>query len=52
VSSFGSYISGVGVLIFFVGMVARFHPQGRAANNPWDRRNHARVDPVLAAAVP
>src|SRR5712672_637259 len=35
VSSFGSYISGIGVLIFFYGMVRAFIRKERAANNPW-----------------
>ena len=35
VSSFGSYISGVGVLIFFYGMVQAFIRKERAAANPW-----------------
>jgi cytochrome c oxidase subunit I len=35
VSSIGSYIAGVGVLIFFYGMVRAFIRKERAANNPW-----------------
>ncbi len=35
ISSIGSYISGVGVLIFFVGMVRAFIRKEKAANNPW-----------------
>jgi cytochrome c oxidase subunit I len=35
VSSVGSYISGIGVLIFFYGMVRAFMRKERAANNPW-----------------
>jgi cytochrome c oxidase subunit I len=35
VSSIGSYISGVGVLIFFVGMTRAFMHKVRAPNNPW-----------------
>jgi cytochrome c oxidase subunit 1 len=35
VSSIGSYISGVGVLIFFFGMAVAFIRKERAANNPW-----------------
>src|SRR6266436_3834401 len=35
VSSIGSYISGIGVLIFFYGMVRAFIHKKRAANNPW-----------------
>jgi len=35
VSSIGSYISGVGVLIFFVGMTRAFMQKVRAPNNPW-----------------
>ena len=34
VSSVGSYISALGLLVFFVG-VARLPPQGKAAGNPW-----------------
>jgi cytochrome c oxidase subunit 1 len=35
VSSIGSYISGVGVLIFFYGMVRAFTSKVRAPANPW-----------------
>jgi cytochrome c oxidase subunit I len=35
VSSIGSYISGVGLLIFFYGMIVAFSRKERAANNPW-----------------
>jgi cytochrome c oxidase subunit I len=35
VSSIGSYISGLGVLIFFFGMAYAFIRKERAANNPW-----------------
>ena len=35
VSSYGSYISGIGVLIFFYGMVRAFRRKEKAANNPW-----------------
>jgi cytochrome c oxidase subunit I len=35
VSSIGSYISGIGVLIFFFGMVRAFIQKEKAANNPW-----------------
>src|SRR5215470_5576741 len=35
VSSIGSYIAGIGVLIFFYGMVRAFMRKERAANNPW-----------------
>ena len=35
ISSLGSYISGVGVLIFFFGMTRAFMQKVRAPNNPW-----------------
>jgi cytochrome c oxidase subunit I len=35
VSSWGSYISGVGVLIFLFGLAEAFAKKRRAANNPW-----------------
>src|SRR5271156_2102351 len=35
VSSIGSYISGVGVVIFFFGMVRAFMQKVRAPANPW-----------------
>jgi cytochrome c oxidase subunit 1 len=35
VSSIGSYISAIGVLIFFYGMVVAFSRKERAAANPW-----------------
>ena len=35
VSSIGAYISGLGLLIFFFGIVWAFVRKERAANNPW-----------------
>src|SRR6516165_2743335 len=35
VSSIGSYISGIGVLIFLFGLVEAFAKKRRAGNNPW-----------------
>jgi cytochrome c oxidase subunit 1 len=35
VSSIGSYISGIGVLIFLYGMYVAFSRKEKAANNPW-----------------
>lgn len=35
ISSFGSYISGFGILIFFFGVAQAFMRKERAANNPW-----------------
>jgi cytochrome c oxidase subunit 1 len=35
VSSFGSYISGFGVLIFFFGLIEAFVKKRVAGNNPW-----------------
>jgi len=35
VSSIGSYISAVGVLIFFYGMAQAFMAKRKAADNPW-----------------
>ncbi|MBX3554558.1 MAG: cytochrome c oxidase subunit I, partial [Pseudolabrys sp.] len=35
VSSYGSYISGFGVLIFFYGIVEAFAKKRIAGNNPW-----------------
>ncbi len=35
ISSMGSYISGIGVLIFFFGMTRAFMQKVRAPNNPW-----------------
>ncbi len=35
VSSIGSYISGIGLLIFFYGMIQAFARKERAAANPW-----------------
>jgi cytochrome c oxidase subunit 1 len=35
VSSIGAYITGVGLLIFLVGMVDAFVRKARAAGNPW-----------------
>ena len=53
VSSIGSYISGVGVLIFLYGLWEAFSKKRVAGDNPWGaRRHHARMGPVLAAALP
>jgi cytochrome c oxidase subunit 1 len=35
VSSYGSYISGLGVIIFFIGLIEAFAKKRVAANNPW-----------------
>ncbi|HVZ54675.1 MAG TPA: cytochrome c oxidase subunit I [Pseudolabrys sp.] len=35
VASFGSYISGIGVIIFFIGVIEAFAKKRVAANNPW-----------------
>jgi cytochrome c oxidase subunit I len=35
VSSYGSYIAGVGVVIFFVGVAEAFMKKRPAGNNPW-----------------
>jgi cytochrome c oxidase subunit 1 len=35
VSSIGSYISGVGILIFFYGVAQAFMRKEKAGNNPW-----------------
>ena len=35
VSSYGSYIAGVGVLVFFFGMAEAFMKKRVAGNNPW-----------------
>jgi cytochrome c oxidase subunit I len=35
VSSVGSYISGIGALVFFFGMAQAFMRKERAADNPW-----------------
>jgi cytochrome c oxidase subunit 1 len=35
VSSIGSFVSGVGTLVFFFGVAWAFHRGQKAANNPW-----------------
>jgi cytochrome c oxidase subunit 1 len=35
VSSIGSYISAIGLLIFFYGLAVAFSRKEKAANNPW-----------------
>jgi len=35
ISSFGSYIAGFGVLVFFFGMAEAFMKKRVAGNNPW-----------------
>ena len=35
VSSYGSYISGFGTLVFFFGVAEAFTQKRRAADNPW-----------------
>jgi cytochrome c oxidase subunit 1 len=36
-SSIGAYVSGLGLLVFFLGIAAAFRRQERAADNPWGR---------------
>ena len=53
ISSYGSYISAVGVLIFLYGVFSGLCPQGAGRRQSVGRRRHdAGVDAVLAAAVP
>ena len=53
VSSIGSYISGVGVLVFLYGLIEAFSPQGAGRRQSVGRRRHdAGMDAALAAAVP
>jgi cytochrome c oxidase subunit I len=35
ISSFGSYIAGFGLLVFFYGMIEAFMKKREAGNNPW-----------------
>jgi cytochrome c oxidase subunit I len=35
ISSYGSYIAGFGVIIFFIGMIEAFAKKRVAGNNPW-----------------
>ena len=53
VSSIGSYISALGLLIFFFGLAHAFIAQGEGRRQSVGRgRDHAGVDAVVAAAVP
>jgi cytochrome c oxidase subunit 1 len=53
ISSYGSYISAFGVLIFLYGVWEAFAKKRVAGDNPVGRgRNDAGMDAVLAAAVP
>ena len=53
ISSYGSYISAVGVLIFLYGVFSGLCPQGAGRRQSVGRGCHdAGVDAVLAAAVP
>ena len=53
VSSIGSYLSALGVLVFFFGMAQAFIRKEKAAGQSVGRRrDHARVDAAVAAAVP
>ena len=53
VSSIGSYISGVGVLIFFFGMARAFTRKvQRPGQSVGTGRDHAGMDAAVAAAVP
>ncbi len=36
IASFGSYISAVGLIVFFVGMAYAFYRKEEAADNPWE----------------
>jgi len=45
VSSLGSYLSGLGVLVFIYGVALAFIKKEKAADNPWGcRRHHAGMD--------
>jgi cytochrome c oxidase subunit 1 len=35
ISSYGSYISGFGAVIFFIGVIEAFAKKRVAGNNPW-----------------
>src|SRR3974390_627009 len=35
ISSFGSYIAGVGLIVFFIGVIEAFAKKRVAGNNPW-----------------
>jgi cytochrome c oxidase subunit I len=35
ISSIGSYISAIGLVVFFAGMIHAFIRREKAANNPW-----------------
>ena len=53
ISSYGSYISGFGVLIFIYGVVDAFAKKRAAANQSVGRwRHHAGMDADVAAALP
>ena len=53
VSSYGAYLSGLGVILFLYIIFDAFAKKRVAGNNPWGRRSHdARMDRDVAAAVP
>ena len=53
ISSIGSYISGVGALVFFFGMAQAFMRKVPAGGQSLGRRrHHAGMDAAVAAAVP
>ena len=35
ISSIGAYISGVGLVVFLIGMIYSLHRREKAAANPW-----------------
>ena len=53
VSSYGSYIAGFGMLVFFFGVAEAFIEEARGRQQSVGRgRDHAGMDAVVAAAVP
>ena len=53
ISSYGSYITALGTLVFFVGVAYSFMRARKAAGNPWGPSGrYAGVDVVVAAALP
>ena len=53
VSSIGSYISGVGLVVFLIGIADAFARRSELAANPWGhRRNDPRMDTAFPVAIP
>jgi cytochrome c oxidase subunit 1 len=52
VSSMGSYVSGLAVLVFFAGIAHAFWRRERAADNPWGPGGATTLEWTLSSPPP